>query len=74
MKPCDLYSGQARIKRSLDDLLQTWADASEEWDDVTSRAFCEQRLEPVLPVVKTALDTVGQMQNLFDQAVREVED
>ncbi|MEM1305869.1 MAG: hypothetical protein AAGG46_13285 [Planctomycetota bacterium] len=73
MKPCDLHTGQARIRRSLDDLLLAWQDASDDWNDPASRAFAEERLEPILPVVKTTLDVVGQMQNLLDQAMRDVE-
>lgn len=73
MKPPDLHTGQARIRRAQDDLLRAWADAADQWDDATSRAFREQRLEPMAPVLKTTLDAVARMQHLLDQAVREVE-
>jgi hypothetical protein len=36
-----------------------------------SRAYCDQHIEPLVPVVKNALDAVVRMQTLLDQAQRD---
>lgn len=73
MKPCDLESGLARIRRTHDELHLACHEAAEQWNDATSRAFFEDRIGPVVPVVKTAMDATARMQNLLAQAMREVE-
>ncbi|MCA9239444.1 MAG: hypothetical protein KDA37_04560 [Planctomycetales bacterium] len=73
MKPTDLYSGAARIRHATEDLLRVWEDAGDNWKDSVSEAFYRERLEPILPIVKNTLDTVGRMQALLDQACRDVE-
>lgn len=73
MKACDLQSGAGRIRRALEHLELAWAEASDEWHDEASRAFQEQHLEPLLPVVKTALDAIGRMDLLLREAQRDCE-
>ena len=73
MKPTDLHTGAARVRRSVEDLLRVWEDAGDHWDDSVSEAFYRERLEPVLPVVKNALDAVGRMQLLLNHARRDLE-
>lgn len=73
MKNCDLESGAGRIRRALEQLELTWAEAAAEWNDEVSRAFCEQRLEPLLPVVKTSLDAIGRMNTMLREAQRDCE-
>jgi hypothetical protein len=73
MKHCDLQSGASRIRRALEHLELTWAEATTQWNDEVSRAFEAQRLEPVVPVVKTALDAIGRMDLLLREAQRDCE-
>ncbi len=73
MKACDLQSGASRIRRALERLELAWAEATTEWNDEASRAFAEQHLEPIIPVVKTSLDAVGRMDLLMRQAQRDCE-
>lgn len=73
MKACDLQSGAGRIRRALEHLELAWAEATTEWNDEVSRAFEEQHLEPMLPVVKTALDAIGRMDLLLREAQRDCE-
>jgi hypothetical protein len=73
MKTCDLDTGAARIRMALKDLTLTWEASSEEWNDATSRAFAEHHLEPLLPVVKSALDAISRMDMLLGQAYRDCE-
>lgn len=74
MKPCDLDSGAARVRRGMDDLFRVWEESAEEWNDEVSRAIQEQHLEPMKPIVKTALDAVGRMRTLLHEAQRDLDD
>lgn len=73
MKSCDLDTGAARLRRGLRDVYRVWEEASEEWNDSASRAVFEEHLEPMAPVVKTALDAVGRMRQLLQEAQRDLE-
>jgi hypothetical protein len=73
MKACDLDTGAARIRLALKDLMHTWETSAEQWNDATSRAFAEHHLEPLLPVVKSALDAISRMDMLLGQAYRDCE-
>ncbi len=73
MKPVDLDSAAGRINLGIKDLGHVWEEVSEEWNDSVSRAFFEERLEPVAPIVKNALDAVGRMRTLLHEAQRELE-
>ena len=73
MKNCDLDTGASRIRRALENLELAWAEASSEWNDEVSRAFCERHLEPMVPVIKTALDAIGRMDNTLRSAQRDCE-
>lgn len=74
MKPCDLDTGAAKLQLGMKDLFRVWEDASEQWDDGASRAVFEEHLEPMAPVVKSALDAAGRMRQLLQQAQRELDD
>lgn len=71
MKSCDLETGASRIRRALEELQLAWADASSDWNDDVSHAFEQQHLEPLVPIVKTALDAVGRMDHLLREAQRD---
>ncbi|TWT87429.1 hypothetical protein Mal64_29680 [Pseudobythopirellula maris] len=73
MKPCDLDTGATRIRHATEELLRVWEEVSESWDDPVSRAFYEQRIETILPDVKTGLDAIARMRMLLQEAQREVE-
>lgn len=73
MKNYDMDSGAARIVRGLKDLTAVWDEASEEWNDPVSRAVYKDHIEPITPVVKSALDAVGRMRQLLQQAQRDLE-
>ncbi len=73
MKTCDLESGAIRIRRALEHLELAWSEAAIDWNDEVSRAFQEQHLEPMLPVVKTALNAIGRMDLLLSEAQRDCE-
>jgi len=73
MKNCDLETGAVRIRHALEELELAWAESSSDWNDEVSRAFAEQHLEPVVPIVKTALDAIGRMDTILRSAQRDCE-
>jgi hypothetical protein len=74
MRPSDLYSSAAHIRDAFDDLQKAWLDASEQWNDGVSRSFCENHLEPLAPVVKLALDSIGRMSHMVDNMHRDCDE
>jgi len=73
MKSCDLYTGTGRIRHGLEEVLRIWEESAEDWDDSVRQKFFEDRIEPILPIVKNALDAIGRMQTLLGQAQRDME-
>jgi hypothetical protein len=78
LSPCpmsapDLYTSAAHIRDAFDDLQKAWLEASAVWNDGVSRAFCENHLEPLGPVVKLALDSIGRMSTLTREMHRDCE-
>lgn len=73
MKPCDLDTGAAALRRSLKELILVWDEASEEWNDSVSEAVFKEHIEPMAPIVKGALDAVGRMRTLLHEAQRDLE-
>ncbi|TWT94756.1 hypothetical protein Pla108_36050 [Botrimarina colliarenosi] len=73
MKPCDLDTGSARLVRGLKDLHRVWGEASDEWNDSVSEAVFKEHIEPMAPIVKSALDAVGRMRGLLQEAQRDLE-
>lgn len=73
MKRLDLHTGSARIMHGLEELMHTWEASVDEWDDKVRERFYEERIEPILPIVKNALDAIGRMQALLGEAQREME-
>lgn len=67
MRPSDLDTSAAHIRDAFDDLQAAWLEASANWNDQVSRAFCENYLEPLGPIVKLALDSASRMSQLVNQ-------
>lgn len=74
MKRVDLDTGAARVQNGVKTLVALWEDATDEWSDSLAETFHRERIEPVLPVVKDALDAIGRMRTLLLEAQRELED
>ncbi|QEG32984.1 hypothetical protein Pr1d_02450 [Bythopirellula goksoeyrii] len=73
MRPWDLDTSSAQIRRAMEDLQRAWQEVSESWNDGVSQKFCEQHLEPLIPVVKQTLDSISRMQQLTSKMQRECE-
>lgn len=71
IKGVDLYTGSARIRLALENLHHVWQDSADHWNDSVSKSFCDNHIEPIVPIVKNALDAVVRMQTLLDQAQRD---
>lgn len=73
MRPANTDSAVGRIRRAVKDLERVWAESAEEWADPVAHSFRERRLEPIVPVVKNALDAIERMRALMNEAHRELE-
>jgi hypothetical protein len=73
MRKCDLATGAGRIRHAVKNLETVWHDVSGQWDDVVSRRFREQHLDPMIPDVKLALDAISRMHLLIDEVQRDCE-
>ncbi|MEM8866267.1 MAG: hypothetical protein AAGF31_12045 [Planctomycetota bacterium] len=73
MKPLDLYTGTGRIRHGLEELLRVWEESGDQWSDAVRERFYEERIEPILPIVKNALDAAGRMQVLLAEAQRDMQ-
>jgi hypothetical protein len=73
MRSSDLHTSAAQIRDAFDDLQAAWLDASAQWNDGVSRAFCQNHLEPLGPTVKLALDSITRMGVLVAQMHNECE-
>ncbi|MEN1681443.1 MAG: hypothetical protein AAGJ46_17825 [Planctomycetota bacterium] len=73
MKPLDLYTGAGRIRHGLEELTLAFEASADGWDDSVREKFYEERIEPILPIVKNALDAVGRMQQLLSEAQRDMQ-
>ncbi|HEX6960587.1 MAG TPA: hypothetical protein VF175_01875 [Lacipirellula sp.] len=71
MRPADMYSSAAHVRDAFDELQKAWQEASENWNDGVSRSFCKNHLEPLGPVLKLALDSVGRMSHMVDHMHRD---
>ena len=61
MRSADLYTSAAHVRDAFVDRAVAWLEASEQWNDGVSRAFCQNHVEPLGPTVKLALDSMTRM-------------
>ncbi len=73
MRRVDLETGAGRIRQAYDDLILAFETAQEDWNDPVSRAFFAERIEPMAPVIKGALDAVGRLALIASEAQRDAE-
>lgn len=74
MRPWDLETSAAQLRRATEDLQLAWLTTQDHWHDSVSKGFCETHLEPLGPAVKQTLDEASRMQQLLNQMQREVDD
>jgi len=74
MRPWDLDTSAAQLRKAMEDLQAAWQTADENWQDSVSQKFSETHLQPIGPALKQTLEAVGQMQQLVGQMQRELND
>ena len=73
MRNPDLHTGATQIRKGLELVQETWEESLDQWNDVVSERFQEQYLEPLVPEIKLALDTISRMQLLLNEVQRDLE-
>lgn len=73
MHLADLTTPAAKIHSALDDLQLAWSTATGKWNDVNSRKFEEEWLQPMALMVRLGLDAVGRMNEVLRDAERQVQ-
>ncbi len=71
MAQFDLSTGAARLRHAFETLTLRWSETSDFWSDDVSRRFAEEHLDPLGPALKNALDAIGRMEMLVQQAHRD---
>ncbi len=70
----DLDTSAAHLRDAIEELQLAWQQTADGWSDTVSRKFCQQHLEPIGPVVKSALDAIGHMTQQVRQMQQELEE
>jgi len=74
MRPWDLDTSAAQLRKAMEDLQVAWKTTDEQWQDSVSQKFSETHLQPIGPALKQTLEAVGQMQQLVNQMQRDLND
>lgn len=74
MRPWDLETNAARMRKATEALQLSWQETNDVWNDSVSQKFCETYLEPLGPAMKLTLDAVGRMQQLVNEIQRDCEE
>ena len=74
MRPWDLDTSAAQLRKAMEDLQSAWRTADEQWQDSISQKFSATHLQPIAPALKQTLEAVGQIQQLVNQMQKELND
>ena len=55
------------------ELRLAWQQTKTQWSDTNSHSFEEDHLEPIVPVIKAALDATAELSELLARAQQECE-
>ncbi len=66
-------SGHAKLKRAARDLTSEWREVNRYWRDEVSRRFEKEHLEPILAKLRSAVEAMGHMDAVVNQARRDCE-
>jgi len=72
MRPWDLDTSAAQLRKAMEDLQVAWQVTDEQWQDSVSQKFSETHLQPIGPAMKQTLEAVGQIQQLVNQMQRDL--
>ena len=74
MKPWDLDTGAAQLRKAMEDLQAAWNVTIDQWNDTVSENFRETHLQPIGPALKQSLEAIGNMQVMVNQMQRDLDD
>jgi hypothetical protein len=66
-----LGSSRTRLNGALKELKVRWGEARARWDDVQSRDFEKQFLEPLEPKIRATLSAMEKMEGLLARVRRD---
>lgn len=73
MRKWDLIAGGARLELAYRNLMGTWDDVREQWDDAVAVGFEQKVLIPLEPRVKRALEAIKHLSGVLAAAERDIE-
>jgi hypothetical protein len=73
MKVGDLSTSTAKLRLATDGLQRAWLEALEEWNDPAARRYEHDYLDPLVPVIKAAMEAMNQLAVIFSEAERALE-
>ncbi len=74
MRMCDLNTGATRLKRTAKMLKDGWGEASEFWNDGSSRQFEESFLKAVGPTLQQVVGALYGLAEVLEEAEKECEE
>ena len=74
MSLCDLSTGAGRIHRATKQLRDRWNEIQNEWNDVASKQFAEQHLQPLAPKMQQLLAAISELNEVVHTAESECRD
>jgi hypothetical protein len=66
-----IHEGAGQLAKALKELRLAWSETQSSWDDPISRSFEERYLVPLDPDAKKAMEAMGAMAVLLEQARRD---
>jgi hypothetical protein len=66
-----VQDGRATLTKAMKDLLSRWSDTKAQWNDVMSKNFEKNRLEPMEADLRSANAAMDQMSQILNQARRD---
>lgn len=74
MTPGGLTDAAGQLKMASDKLAEAWELTQPGWNDVVSKSFEQEQLQPLLAELRSTLDAISRIGTSFSVAVRECED
>ena len=73
-RPGNLQNGVQQLKHATRELQRHWDEAKREWNDQTARDFEAKHLETMLPALRLVLSATSETEEIYRQAIHDVED
>jgi hypothetical protein len=73
MQIADLSTGAGKLSSAMCELQLAWQHTKTQWSDTNSHSFEKDHLQPMVPVIKAALDATSELTELLARAQQECE-